>query len=302
MSRLQSRCVACCAGLLVLAGSATATAADDDPESALQSDSEPAASEPVAGSGSVNVDEDQTPTLQLAVGIRGGVSGVAGFGFEDNESIEDNQGNTLPPPTDSTWFQPEYYPHGGAGGGGGASLELRYDGFLGLETGFSYSADNAAGYVDKRVNGQDVARIHSQQTTRSFRIPALLKVNIPSDSVRPFIGAGVQYVGQMSSELEYTQEPYGNRRYGSEDDMDRLNERNQIEPSSYWQALGTAGVEVSAGPVRIPVELRVGYTLGYDQEMEERSRGEDGQIIYDGVYLGHFGVFAGVLYEFDLGL
>ena len=276
------------AGLILLALPTSAAAQDD---ASVESPPQPA---PAASSSGSDI------RLDLAAGMRGGVSGVAGHGFDNDEYVIDNNGDRIP--QGGQWPYPEYYGHFGMGGTGGLSLELRLNNFIGIETGVFYSRDNASGYVDKDMadTGTTIARIHSEQNTTAYHVPLLLKLNIPSDFVRPFLGVGIQFVSQISSELEYEQEEVGGSRYGSEEDMDRLNERNQIETSNYPLLAGSAGVEVVAGPVRIPIELRVGYALGYDQAMTERARGQDGQIIYDGVYLGHFGIFAGVLYEFNV--
>ena len=234
--------------------------------------------------------------IQLAAGMRGGFSGVAGHGFENGEFVTDENGTRIP--SGGQWGYPEYYGHFGTGG---LSLEVRLNNIIGLETGLFYSRDNASGYVDKNhaSTGTTIARIHSDQRTTAYHIPLMVKLNMPSDFVRPFLAVGVQFVAQVDSELEYRQENV-NGQYGNANAMDELNDRNQIEPSTYPLLAGAAGIEVVVGPVRIPVELRLGYNLGYDQAMQQRARGEDGQIIYDGVYLGHFGIFMGALYEFDL--
>lgn len=293
--------------MMLVAVPATAVADDDSaglvqpPSDAAEMDVE--ASKPVAGqdTGSVNVDVADH-RIDVAAGLRLGASGAAGFGFEDDEYVEDQNGQRVPAPTDGTWAYPEYYPHGGAGVTGGLTLEGRYNDIVGLETGFFYSRDNAAGWVDKRHANTDqrLATIHSEQRTSALHIPLLLKASVPTEHVRPFIAGGFNFVFQNSSELEYRQERAGNNRYATEQDMQRLNDRNQIEPSNYAQVHGSAGVELLIEDIRIPVELRLGYTLGYDQAMDQRARGQDGQIIYDGVYLGHFGIFVGALYEFDV--
>lgn len=254
---------------------------------------------PVAGGdGSVDVDTGDH-LIDVAVGLRLGAAGVAGHGFDDNENVEDDQGQ-IPRPG-SFWNQPEYYPHFGVGPTGGLTLEGRYGRFIGVETGLFYSQDNASGYVDKNhaQTGERLATIHSDQITSAYHIPLLLKGSVPGEYVRPFISLGLMFVLQQDSELNYSQEP-GDR--GSEYDqqaVDQLDERNQIEPTNYTQLHGSAGVELVVGDIRIPLELRLGYTLGYDEAMQSRAYGEDGQIIYDGVYPGHFGIFAGALYQFE---
>lgn len=238
--------------------------------------------------------------VQLSAGVKGGIAGVAGYGFENHESVTDQHGERLPP-GDTEWGYPEYYGHFGLGPNVGIVGEFRANGFLGVEIGYHLSEDNASGYVDKNMEGtnQTIARIHSEQRTTAHHIPIMLKLAIPDDIVRPYIGAGLQMVIQQSSDLTYEQEQRAGR-FGTEGAMEDLNHRNQIETSTYPVLIAAGGVEVAFGSLKIPVELRVGYSLGFDEAMEERARGEDGQIIYDGAYTGHFAVFGGLLYEFDL--
>ncbi len=234
--------------------------------------------------------------LQFAAGFKGGVNGVAGHGFDNNSRITGTDGNVY------EFSRPEYYGHFGVGGTGGLSLEARALGFVGLEFGFFYSQDNADGYVDKNDarTGQTLTRITSEQRTTAYHIPILLKLNVPADVIRPFLGVGFEFVRQIDSSLEYDQEPGLGR--ATDGEMNALRNRNQIEATNYTLFAFTAGIEIAAGPVKIPFEVRGGYTLGFDRDADSRARydTDTNQIIYDGVYMGHFGIFTGVLYEFDL--
>ena len=244
-------------------------------------------------------------SLELSVGFKGGIGAVAGYGFDNHAQVSDSDGTTLNFPSNAhnPWVYPEYYGHFGLGPAGGMSLELRFRGLVGFETGLMYSRDNASGYVDKNhaSSGTTIARINSQQTTTAYHIPMILKLVMPGIVVRPFIGAGLQLVLQASSELEYEQEQRAGQ-YGGSGAMDELNRRNTIEESNYPLLVAAAGVEFALAGIKIPIELRVGYALGVSREMEERARydASQDQIIYDGVYMGHVAIFTGVLYEFDL--
>ncbi len=248
-------------------------------------------------------DDNDRSSVQLSVGVKGGLTGVAGHGFENHESVVDESGTQVPASNDNLWPYPEYYGHFGIGLISGAVAELRFSQFLGVEAGYFFSQDNASGYVDKNdgQTGETLARINSEQRTSAHHIPVLAKVTIPDEIVRPYLGVGAGLVIQQSSELEYDQERRAGQ-YGEnmEEAMATLNERNQIETSTYPLVMAAAGVELAFGSIVIPIEVRVGYALGVDREMEERARGEDGQIVYDGRYMGHFSVFSGVLYEFAL--
>ena len=234
--------------------------------------------------------------LQIAAGFKGGLNGVAGYGFENNATITGDDGREY------SFSRPEYYGHFGLSGAGGVSLEMRAFNIVGLEFGFYYAQDNATGYVDKNdaATGRTLTRIVSDQVTTAYHVPIMLKLNVPAQTVRPFLGLGVGLVFQSTSELTYSEEPQAGRMAAGE--MDRLQNRNQIEATNYNLFMFSLGVEVAAGPVRIPVELRGGYNLGYDRAADSRARFETStqQIIYNGQYMGHFGIFVGALYEFDL--
>ncbi|TXD37291.1 hypothetical protein FRC98_11210 [Lujinxingia vulgaris] len=233
--------------------------------------------------------------LQIAVGAKGGVNMVAGQGMPDDSRMTSEQGNQVYFP------KPEYFGHFGVGPKGGLSLEVRALGWVGLETGFYYSVDQASGYVDKNdaLSGRTIARIHSDQVSNAYHVPLMLKFRVPSATVSPVFGLGAEFIFQTESTLEYREEQRAGSMGGY---ANQLNDRNQISPSNYTLLTLSAGMEISVGPVRIPVELRMGYNLGFDQAMSERATYDEstGEITYDGKYQGHVGVFTGVLYEFDL--
>lgn len=263
----------------------------------LYSDSGPS----VPGSGLLGLAID----LEVAVGFKGGFSGVAGTGFDNHEQVSDGDGTTLsfPSGAHNPWVYPEYYGHFGLGGTGGLSLEFRLNGIFGFETGLMYSQDNASGYVDKNhaPSGTTISRIHSEQTTTALHIPLLLKAVLPGMMVRPFFGAGIQLVVQSTSELEYEQEQRAGQ-YGGDGAMDELNRRNQIEESTYPLLAFSGGIEFAVAGIRVPVELRLGYAMGSSGDLDERARydASQDQVVYDGVYRGHIAILTGVLYEFEL--
>lgn len=285
--------------LAVAAGPAVTAADDGGHDPSADTDDQPRQAEPAPEAEATDSTGSDIADhrFELAVGLRGGLGGAGGTGFDDDASVTDQEGTEIPSSGD-TWPRPEYYPHFGLGAGIGPTVEVRYNERVGLETGLIYSRDNADGYVDKEEDGTVLARINSEQRTSALHIPLMAKLTSRSETVRPFVGGGVQFVVQTSSQLDYHQEERAGR-YRSED-IEELNERNQIEPSSYVQTIGSVGAEFVAGDVRFPVELRTAFTVGQGTTMESRARGEDGQIIYDGVYRGHFSLYAGALYEFDL--
>jgi hypothetical protein len=233
--------------------------------------------------------------LQIGVGLKGGINGSAVDRVPKEHTYELENGTRYPV------ANTELYPMFGIGGTFGLMTDVRFEDIIGLETGLHLSYDNGSGFEDKTVNGEDVARIYQEQRTTAFHIPLLLKVNVSGETVKPFLGLGVEFVIQTDSSLEYRQEERGGRY------ISPVFDKNEIEPSTYTLFQVTMGLEFDLGPVRIPIELRGGYNLGFDPGASSRVRPEgtnqaNATFVYDGQYQGHFGVFTGVTYDFDLTL
>lgn len=270
--------------------------------------------EPYAGFGGGTFEEEGF-ALTLSAGLKGGVAGAGGYDVPRTQSVIGPGGREVPGEAGSTpssddfpHYSPEIYNHFGGGMNVGAVSQLRLYRFLSLEGGVHRSRDNASGYVEKNRDGQHLSTIHSHQSTIAWHFPFLVKLNAAHDVVRPFLGVGIQWVVQQRSHLRYSQEVHS-ERYATDDQLDELDRRNQIETSSYPVGLFAAGLEFTVGPrflrFTIPIEFRAGYNLRYGDDfrgsdLSERARAEDGQLIYDGAYAGHFAIFTGVLYEFDM--
>ena len=240
---------------------------------------------------------DEGFPLQISAGLKGGVNGVAGYGF-DNPSRYTVDNTTYE-------FNPEYYGHFGLGPAGGLALEIRAFDIVGLEFGFHYASQTARGYVDKNQasTGQRITRVTSEQETTAYNIPILLKFTAPTNFVRPAFGIGVELVRQSEASISYDEEPAAGQ--AGQAFLNDLNANNQVRPVNYTLLQFTLGAEILAGPVRIPIELRAGYALGYDQDIEARAEFNPAgspRLLVDTIYMGHFGIFTGVIYEFDLRL
>lgn len=234
--------------------------------------------------------------FEIGVGLKGGVNGSAGPGISDNSTISDQNGNQF------VVGNVEYHPHFGIGGSFGAVLELRALGVLGLETGLYYSRDNGQGWVDKNdgATGRTLLRLHSEQETTAYHFPVLLRANIPNPLIRPFIGVGFEFVRQSNSTISYRQEQQAGRYTDS--DFQRIEETYLIAPSNYTLLLASLGMEIKVASMRIPIEVRAGYNLGFDDSLSARAtfNSDTQQFTYDGAYQGHFGIFTGIIYDFDI--
>jgi len=231
--------------------------------------------------------------LEIAVGGEAG-----GFFSGATEIPESSAPDGLYGPN-GTWgngSDPELYGLFGAGGGGGPTLELRYNGFVGLETAVLFTNDTTDGTNDiVDSSGDRVAEITQTQSTTATHVPLLLKVAPDFERVRPVFGLGLQFVFQNGADLSYTTD-------GAERRRDELDEHNAGRAENYTLFQVTAGVEFDAGPVRVPLEIRTGYNLGWENAYDARvERDPEGQV-YDGAYLGHFGVTGGILYTWDVAL
>ena len=240
---------------------------------------------------------DAQTRFDLSVGLKGGammstateVPNLSAEQFREfNASVQDSG----------------FYPAFGVGPAIGLALEARAWEVVGLETGFYYAKDDATGWNDQKTNGQERGRVFMDQETSALHIPLLLKANAPTKTVKPFLGFGLEFVLQQSSSLSYRGEPETAGDPYVEAFANALDERNRIESSTYTLLQLTFGIEVDLGELRIPVEFRSGYNLGWDSSLEARVEPEeqaDGStdLIYNGEYVAHFGVYTGVMYDFD---
>jgi hypothetical protein len=236
-----------------------------------------------------HAEDDEPEELEISLGAKGGVTTTGATEVpEQSEFVGfDGEGD------------PELYGMFGAGAAGGPALDIRYKRVVGLETALYFTNDSAKGTNDvKRPSGEQFGAITQSQSTTALHIPVLLKASVPSENVRPVFGAGLEFVSQQSSELEYTSDDL-------ESAAESRNDHNSVESASYTLLQFTAGVEIDAGPLRIPIELRAGYNLGWNDTFSDRvdvpSRDPE-RFVYDGEYLGHLGVFAGVLYRWGIDL
>ena len=118
----------------------------------------------------------------------------------------------------------------------------------------------------------------------------MVKFIVPGAVVQGVFGLGAEFVIQQSSELEF-----------SGDVRPRL--PTTIETTSYVLLGGSMGVEFKAGPVRIPLEFRLGYNVGFDYSASGRvdvsGAGNQRELSYIGAYQGHISIMTGVAYEYD---
>lgn len=235
--------------------------------------------------------------LEIGIGAKGGGTGMG--------ATEVPEEPTYPCENRTCTTDPELYGLFGPGLAGGPVLEIKLAKAVGIETGYYFANDSTEGTNDiTNEADQKIGEITQIQTTSAHHIPLLLKGSPPFDRVRPFLGLGLEFVMQKSSSLEYEGE---NVTQGT---IDARANRNSVRPSNYTLFQVTAGVEIDAGPVRVPIELRAGYNLGWDDGFDKRvkvDQANDGLVgnekfVYDGEYIGHFGLFAGILYRWDVAL
>lgn len=229
--------------------------------------------------------------LTLSGGVKGGLSGSAVRGVPEGDVFEIN----------GREYQmaqgPDFYPMFGIGGGVGGFLEVRALDIVGLEFGLFQSWDNGDGWEDKNDTfGRTIGRVDQEQRSRALHIPIMVKASVPG-LVRPTFGLGIELVNQQKSTLTYR---------SSNLDVGAYNEHYLIEPSKYALFAFSFALEIDLGPVRVPIELRGGYNVGFKKDLQERTTVEGGlpfpYFTYDGAYEGHFGLFTGVIYQYDLVL
>jgi hypothetical protein len=223
-------------------------------------------------------------SLELGIGLKGGLSGSAVSGVPEDEVWNIGGVDAI--------YDPNVFPMFGMGGGVGLTFEARAMDLIGLESGVYLSYDNGDGFQDiNNPLGQKMFTVNQEQRTTALHVPLLLKVVVPGAFVRPAFGLGVEFVMQQDSTFEHDPEAYSNP--------------HTIETSNYTLGMFTAGLEFNVGVVRIPLELRLGYNLGFGAKASDRVRSEGNNpatatIIYDGEYQGHFGLFTGIVYDYEL--
>jgi hypothetical protein len=190
----------------------------------------------------------------------------------------------------------------GAGGAFGPHVQLLFNRTFGVETGLQWTGDRAKGNNDllDPESDEQIGTMYQTQRSPAVHIPLLLKLQPPFEGVRPVLGVGVEFVRQLNSQLTYESEGQTRTK-----DVQRISRRNEIEASNYTLLQFTAGAEFDADPFVIPVELRLGYNLGWNNSFSDRVRVESPnadppRFVYNGEYLGHLGLYVGVEYRWDI--
>lgn len=242
-------------------------------------------------------DSDSFDRIDLTIGVKGGVSGswVSEEVPDDMTYNKDGQSVRV--------SDADLFPLFGLGGAVGLSVDARYAGIVGIESGFSLSFDNGEGWTDKNAsNGSTIARIYQQQQTTSLRVPLLLKLSTGTGTVRPVFGVGVEFVTQIDSRLDYRSE---NRAGDGDAAAMQLDETYKIVPTNYMVAKGVLGMEINFDMVRIPIEISGMYNPSFENTLDYRldNLTLDGSTYtadYRGEYEGHFGISIGVLFNYGL--
>lgn len=229
--------------------------------------------------------------LTLSGGVKGGLSGAAVRGVPEGDPYEING-------ADYSQVQgPDMYPMFGLGGGVGGFLEVRALDIVGLEFGLFQSWDNGDGWEDKNdLAGRTIGRVNQEQRTRALHIPIMVKASVPG-LVRPTFGLGLELVNQQKSTYTYRADVF---------DVTSLNNRYSIVTSKYALLAFSFAIEIDLGQIRIPIELRGGYNTSFKKTLKDRAVASGNPLLpefeYDGKYEGHFGIFTGIIYQFDLDL
>lgn len=231
--------------------------------------------------------------LTLSGGVKGGLSGSAVRGVPEGDPF-DLDGMEHPGLAQG----PDIYPMFGLGGGVGGFIEVRALDIVGLEFGVFQSWDNGDGWEDKNdSNGRNIGRVNQEQRSRALHIPIMIKASVPTTMVRPTFGLGLELVNQQQSTLTYRADVF---------DTSSLNTRYTIVPSKYALLAFSFALEIDLGSIRIPIELRAGYNTGFKKDLRERAEASGQYNLpsfeYDGKYEGHFGLFTGIIYQYDLVL
>jgi hypothetical protein len=242
--------------------------------------------------------DDSLDRLDLTIGVKGGVSGAFNTEEVPDSMAYEKDGQSV------RVSDADIFPLFGLGGNVGLSVDARYAGIVGIETGFSLSFDNGEGWTDKNAaNGTTIARIYMNQETTSLRVPLLLKLSTGTGTVRPVFGVGVEFVNQIDSRVTYRSE---NRAGDGDAAAQQLTDTYNAVPTNYMVAKGVLGMELNFDMVRIPIEIGGMYnptfenTLNYRLDNLELATDGTYTADYRGEYEGHFTITIGVLFNYGL--
>ncbi len=141
-------------------------------------------------------EEEAVNPWQVSVGAFGGV--VGSFMEEPSETNK-----TARVPLEGRLQKgsvPVPYPgFAGVGGGGGVSVDVMYQGIIGLELQLYNAKETAKGHLDVRNTRHQI-----ELSKTAWHIPLLFKLAIPTAVVRPFIFGGFDFVLESEPEVETT--------------------------------------------------------------------------------------------------
>ncbi len=193
--------------------------------------------------------------------------GASIFGFGNGNFIEQPKGADKDEP---------YPGFAGAGGGGGIGLGAMWRGTIGLELQIIKSQENAEGALNF-----DFGTVTLQMDQSSWHIPLILKIAAPTNSVRPFLFVGPDFV---FPEASGTSDPASVRiiQAGAGQGTNPLNDAPTTElklgahAESYTAWTFGFGfdflLDVGGPDIRIPLTFRGSYNPDLPVKASERSR------------------------------
>jgi len=152
----------------------------------------------------------------------------------------------------------------GFGGGGGFAVQGHYADIVGLETGLLFISTSGSGEINFRAAGVDV---DEEISTTELHLPLLLKLQLPLESAKPYLGIGATFVFQTDAEFTIDQTYIVNP-------IDTT-----IELLSYTMLTFSLGVAIDLGVVRIPVEFRANYQSLDDDPLERTTYDSSGSTL-----------------------
>ena len=169
---------------------------------------------------------------------------------------------------------------GGVAFGGGLTLDIRYAGIVGIETGALLSRDYGAGEIN------DVNITIGQS---SVHVPLILKLMIPTGMARPFLFGGLEFVMPGEASAEH--------------DSDLLPEDLFTAVADPYRLVSFGfGLEALVGndnvDIRIPIAIRGGINTSTPEGVEGRAEYNlgSGSIEFNSEFQYHIMMTVGVSY------
>ncbi len=145
----------------------------------------------------------------------------------------------------------------GVGGGSGLTIDALWKGVIGFQLGLWHANEAASGNLDIRgVTGANGTRYELTFNKKAWHLPVVVKLSAPTQTVRPFLLVGGDFIFPSSTEIETE---FGNAR---------------MDDRAYSTLHFGVGMDFKLNlediDIRIPLSFRGNYNLNLGESVGDR--------------------------------